>query len=95
MYSFTNYLIMYDISDNKRLNRARTILREYCFQEQHSIFESKLRKSQIIALSKKLEKAIDKEKDCVIIYPLTRYNILNKITLGKRKYKKSLIFCEL
>lgn len=92
MYNFTNYLIMYDICDNKRSNKILNILRGYCYHEQNSIFEGRLRKSQLIALKEKLNKNINKNKDYIIIYPLSKLNIMNKIVLGKRKYHKSPIF---
>lgn len=92
MYSFTNYLIMYDIADSKRANAVLGLLRGYCYHLQNSIFEGKLRKSQIIELEEKLRKIILPEEDSVIIYPMSYLNILNKITLGKNKYKRSPVF---
>jgi len=92
MYSFTNYLILYDICDNKRSNKILNILRGYCFHEQNSVFEGKLKKSQLIALKEKLNGAINKKEDSIIIYPLSKWNVFNKIIIGKRKYPKSQIF---
>lgn len=91
MYTFTNYLIIYDISDNKRAAKVLNILRGYCYHIQNSVFEGRLTKAQFNTLREKLEKISDKE-DSIIIYPLSYLNILNKVKIGKRKFKQSPIF---
>ena len=91
MYSFTNYLVMYDIADSRRASKILIILRGYLFHIQHSVFEGKLTKSQFHSLKEQLEKIVI-ESDSIIIYPLSYLNILNKITIGKSKFKISPIF---
>lgn len=92
MYTFTNYLVMYDICDSKRLVKINSLLKGYFFQEQHSVFQGRLTKSRFNVLREKLVKIMDKNKDCIIIYPMSKFNILNKEILGVTKYRKSQIF---
>lgn len=91
MYNFTNYLIIYDITDYKRSCKVLNILRGYCFHVQKSVFEGKLTKAQFYDLKHKLHEVVG-EQDSIIIYPLSHLNVLNKVKLGCYKYKKSQIF---
>ena len=92
MYSFTHYLVMYDIADSSRAVKVLAILRCYCHHVQNSIFEGKLRKSQLYELKDKLESAISLDEDSVLIYPLSYLNLFNKISLGKPRFRKGMIF---
>lgn len=91
MYCFTNYVIFYDVTCNKRATKILRILRGYCYQIQYSVFEGKLTKAQYCKLKQELIN-IATDDDSIIIYPLSYMNILNKVKIGKSKFKKLPIF---
>lgn len=92
MWSFTNYLVMYDIADARRLLKVCSVLRSYLLPLQNSVFEGRLARAQYLELEAKLKSLIDKEKDSVVIYPLNKLNVYNKVVMGKRKFNRTLIF---
>ena len=84
---WTHYLISYDISDNKRSNLIRNILRSYCWQQQYSVYEGQLTHKQIKDLIGKIKKIINPKNDNILIYPLSKRNIFSKTVFGKLKYR--------
>ena len=88
---FTRYLIVYDITDQKRLRAVYQLMKQYLFHVQYSVFEGELTKSQLIKLTRKLEKIINEKEDSVRIYPLTSHNITYCKILGQDKAKKNLV----
>lgn len=89
---WTHYLVTYDISDNKRSNLIRNILRSYCWQQQYSVYEGQLTRKQIKDLIEKVKKIINPKIDNVLIYPLSKKNIFSKKCFGKLKYRIKRIF---
>ena len=88
---FTRYLIVYDIADSKRLNELRKLLEGFVYWKQNSVFEGELTKSQFVELKDKIRDIIEKDEDSVIIYPLTKQNVENKIVIGVEKRKVEFV----
>lgn len=65
------YLICYDISDRKRLQRVHRTLRDHGVPVQRSVFEAELGAAQLDALLKHLESVIQPAEDRVSFYSLT------------------------
>lgn len=84
---FTHYLIVYDIADSKRCVLVNRALRQYCWQQQRSVFEGELTNAQLHALHVKIKSIMDFRKDSVIIYPLTKTSIFAKKALGLLPYR--------
>lgn len=57
----TLYLIAYDITEDKRLNRVRQFLKGYSTGGQKSVYECFLTDGEIRYIKTKLEKLIDEE----------------------------------
>lgn len=90
-FSFTHYLIAYDITDSKRLNLVFALLKRFGYRKQNSLFEAELTKSQFIRLNKELRKIVDFDKDSILIYPLNKYNLFHRKLIGKNKFIKRFI----
>lgn len=88
----THYVIMYDVSNNKRCTSLNKLLRAYCFQQQNSVFEGELTKKQYEELIVRMKKVIQEKKDNIIIYPLSKRSIFAKKVIGKLKWKVQRIF---
>jgi CRISPR-associated protein Cas2 len=66
----TNYLVCYDIRDEKRLARVYRYMRRWGLHIQYSVFYCRLTRHELIELKDKLEMLIDARKDDVRVYPL-------------------------
>ena len=58
-----NYLIIYDISDEKRLRRIAKLMESYGVRVQKSVFETKLNLVRLSELKKKATELIDEKED--------------------------------
>lgn len=77
------YLVVYDISDPKRLRKVALLCEKYLNRIQKSVFEGDLTKSQLFALKKDLKRAINKHVDSVLIYFMQSTSMKKKIMLGR------------
>ena len=77
-----NYIIVYDIVEDKRRNQIFKLLKEYATPVQYSVFQAKLNASNIITLEYKLRAVIDNKKDSLIIYKLCQSCIKKTKYLG-------------
>ncbi len=66
----TLYLIAYDITDNKRLNRVRHLLKGYSTGGQKSVYECFLSKAEKDIVISLVESIIKADEDRVHIFPL-------------------------
>jgi CRISPR-associated protein Cas2 len=66
----TEYLISYDITEPKRLNRVAKLLSSYGDRLQKSVFQARLTEKQIGDVWKLLKAEIDEETDRVMVIPL-------------------------
>lgn len=88
-----NYVIVcYDIGE-KRVNKIFKICKKYLPHYQYSIFKGSITPSKLILLKKELQKAINKDEDCVSIIKLKSENSFDEEILGcqKDENKDSLI----
>jgi CRISPR-associated protein Cas2 len=76
------YLICYDIADNKRLNKVRKIVYSYALSGQKSALEAPLTKKLLNQLIEKLNNTIDKEVDRINIIPYSGEPLI----FGKGEY---------
>jgi len=79
---FDYYLIAYDIANPKRLAKVSKFLEGYLRRMQKSVFQGELTASQITIVRDGLKDIIDQNEDSVMIYPLTKQNLLAVETIG-------------
>ncbi len=78
-----NYIISYDIADNKIRLKLFKILKDYGTHVQFSVFEATLNKKQYDKmLSEICQIKINKSKDSIIIYSLNKLSVKNKLIIG-------------
>ena len=78
-------IITYDISDEKRLNKVRKILRKYLYWCQLSTFEGEITKGKLAKCISEINEVIDKNDDSVYVYEVENPNDLKKKILGIEK----------
>ena len=66
----TNYLVCYDIRDEKRLLRVYKTIKACGLHIQYSVFHCRLTWQELIELKGELREIIDEKKDDIRIYPL-------------------------
>ncbi|NWF75671.1 MAG: CRISPR-associated endonuclease Cas2 [Nitrospirae bacterium] len=66
----TLYLIAYDISNDKRLNRVRNFLKGYSTGGQKSVYECFLTDGELRYVKRKLERLIREDEDRVHIFTM-------------------------
>ena len=66
----TLYLIAYDITNDRRLNRVRQFLKGYSTGGQKSVYECFLTDGELRYVKRKLERLIDDEDDRVHIFTM-------------------------
>lgn len=81
-------ILVYDINleekeGQKVLRNVFRICKKYLVHIQNSTFEGELLETQLLRLSKELEKHIRKEKDSVIVFKSRNEKWLEKQFLGK------------
>ena len=64
------YLICYDITEPRRLNRVARFLKKYAFRVQYSVFAAQLSQRQLRRVLAGLEGIIDPRTDDVRSYPV-------------------------
>ena len=67
-----NYLIAYDIGDDRRRERVAKILGGYGVRLQYSVFSVSLPPADLTLLQQRLEQSIDHDEDRVHIVPTCR-----------------------
>lgn len=72
------YLVIYDIADNKRLNKTASVLLDYGLRLQKSVFELSLNEETLRRLLKRLNEIIEPKEDGIKIFRLC------EICLGRR-----------
>ena len=66
-----NYLVGYDISDEKRLAKIAKVMQGYGSRLQYSFFHCVLSERQKVKMKESLQKIVDDVEDQVIILPVT------------------------
>lgn len=62
------YVITYDISDNRRRNKIHKLLCNYAVPVQYSVFEARLKDEDFVLLRHKLTRLLKKGEDSIIFY---------------------------
>ncbi|NPA39645.1 MAG: CRISPR-associated endonuclease Cas2 [Thermodesulfobacteria bacterium] len=65
-----NYLVCYDISDEKRLRKIAKIMEDYGIRVLYSVFECYLTQEDFLEMKEKVEAIMDWLEDKVIYYRL-------------------------
>ncbi|MEW6068007.1 MAG: CRISPR-associated endonuclease Cas2 [Nitrospirota bacterium] len=65
-----NYLVCYDITKPRRLQRVYKFIKGRGLHIQYSVFHCSLTWPNLVELKEKLRQLIDEEKDDIRIYPL-------------------------
>lgn len=76
-----NFLICYDITNSKRLQRLQRLVSKDCFQLQYSVYYATLYPQAMDKLIEKIEKIINRHHDDVRIYvvaPLEQAFVIGK-----------------
>ena len=63
-----NYVIVYDISDDKRRNKIFKILKNYATPVQYSVFEARLHPNDVVELKYKLFSIMNTKEDSIFFY---------------------------
>jgi len=75
------YVVAYDIKDSKRRKKIASILEEYGFRVNYSVFELKIDKKKLKELLKRIVLEVDKKDDSIRFYNLTLKEINNSFEI--------------
>lgn len=64
------HLILYDVSDPKRLNRVAKTIKDYGVRVQKSVFEADLTRQRLREMKRRVEQEIEPDDDAVKYVPL-------------------------
>lgn len=78
-------IITYDITDMKRLNRTRKLLRKYLEWTQNSVFEGEITESNLKKCLNELNQVICKNEDSIYLYKVKNINNIKKELVGIEK----------
>jgi CRISPR-associated protein Cas2 len=78
----TLYLIAYDITGDRRLNRVRTFLKGYSTGGQKSVYECFLTGGELRYVKKKLERLIWEDEDRVHIFTMDGRSRTHTLGIG-------------
>jgi CRISPR-associated protein Cas2 len=78
-------IVTYDISDDKRLNKVRQILRKYLYWCQLSTFEGEITKGKLAKCMAEIDEVIDPEEDSIYVYEVKNPQNIEKKVLGIEK----------
>lgn len=85
-----NFLICYDIADDKRLRRVHKLLSDVAFAVQYSVFEAELSTVEFEQLQAALRQQIKTDVDKVTFYRLFKKQ--PKLELSNKNDEGDLIF---
>lgn len=63
-----NYIIVYDICDDKRRNKIFKVLKGFATPVQYSVFEAKLHPNDVIELKYRIMSIMNTKEDSVFFY---------------------------
>ena len=84
MRQFFHWIILYDISDNRRLARVAKLLESYGIRVQYSVFETDADEKVVEHIKKRLAKIMNPAEDTVLILPLCEDDYKKQERHGKR-----------
>ncbi len=77
------YVVIYDISDDKRRRRVFDLLEGYGRRVQFSAFECVLSDTKFLELQKRLRKVVKIGDDSVRFYPISRHTLSQVVIWGE------------
>ncbi len=80
----SQYLVAYDISDPKRLNKVFKYMKGVGIHLQYSVFYCKLSWAELCELKQRLKELIDPKEDDIRIYPLPKGYKVTVLGAGDR-----------
>ncbi len=78
-------IITYDITDDKRLNKVRKILKKYLYWKQLSTFEGEISEGKLAQCLSEIDKIIDANEDSIYVYEVKNPKNIKKKILGIEK----------
>ena len=78
-------IVTYDITDDRRLNKVRKILKKYLYWSQLSTFEGEISEGKLAQCMSEVNDVIDTSEDSVYIYEVKNPKNINKKVLGIEK----------
>ncbi len=89
VHQVTHYLVIYDISDPKRLQRVHRELKKIGLPIQYSVFSVVLTKPKLLRLIESLQWVMDEDEDDIRCYSLPRS--ISCTTLGKQFFPDDVL----
>jgi len=81
-----HYLVIYDISDNKRLYQVAKVMEDFGIRVQRSVFEVNASPKIIETLRNRIGAVMELENDSVIIFPICESDWQKQQKYGPKKY---------
>ncbi len=78
-------IITYDITDDKRLNKVRKILRKYLYWSQLSTFEGEISEGKLAQCLAEVNEIINTAEDSIYVYEVKNPKNIKKKILGIEK----------
>lgn len=78
-------IVTYDITDDRRLNKVRKILKKYLYWSQLSTFEGEISEGKLAQCMSEVNDVIDTSEDSVYVYEVKNPKNINKKVLGIEK----------
>jgi len=78
-------IVTYDITDDKRLNKVRKILKKYLYWSQLSTFEGEITKGKLAQCLSEVKDVVDENEDSIYVYEVENPKNINKKILGIEK----------
>lgn len=86
----SEYLVVYDIADNKRINKTAAILLDYGVRVQRSVFEIRLEDTQLPLLKSRLLAVLEPELDGIKIFKLCENCRIRKGGVGAAEHLQKI-----
>jgi CRISPR-associated protein Cas2 len=80
----SNYLVCYDITDERRLRHVYKSVKQIGIHVQYSVFHCRLTWSELVQLEEGLKGIIDEKRDDIRIYPLPSDMMVDVMGRGDR-----------
>jgi len=78
----TNYIVGYDIADERRLARVAKVVKEFGSRIQYSFFHCYISEKQKERLKDRVKKIIDEEEDQIMILPVSEKQLKEMEFIG-------------
>ncbi len=82
-----HYLIIYDISDEKRLSKVAKVMEQYAIRVQKSVFEGTMPEVIKNKIKEKVKTIINPEEDYIVFFSICEQDWQKREKYGVHKYK--------